>query len=458
MHGQLMNDHRGPVTRAPLFHDPGRPPLESTTPPNLSLNCFGNAMCTAPFTPLPKKKSTFQVPDEAYRQALKGVVKNGVIQTLAGPVDDYVNVMPPPTGNYGQDTGGRRLKYLQGNVVKTKEKKAVSFCGVGEAENFVEVSAYQEAQQRLNQTYLLNDLQPCNTGIHESLYDRKISGGHGMMRFVPGMPFKNVATFQHTGNPETIVDAQMNRSLQIKCHNGEVRSNHHGAAEGLVKQAFTHQNSQSKGFDVEEVLVDRRAPHEANVLKASKVDSQTSRISQVETSLQTSRHLQFDVRKGLDTDVASNQPLKTGKRTGRFANLDMIKKNPLFNQQHREGNFGKRHHAHQTFQVEVAATSNKQMAQNRTHDSTMRISSRKPAPSLTDAFNGEGYVAGESGVMTNRENTHTRANPLYYSQFRMGSESPNRKRTRESQFDNNVKVYAKSGVAYTAEPPAASCD
>ena len=87
MHGQLMN-RLGPVTRAPLHHDPGTKPLQTSKAPNLSLNCFGNRMCTAPFKALPKKKSTFQVPDAAYQQPLKGVVKRGVIHTMAGPVDD----------------------------------------------------------------------------------------------------------------------------------------------------------------------------------------------------------------------------------------------------------------------------------------------------------------------------------------------------------------------------------
>ena len=458
MHGQLMN-RLGPVTRAPLHYDPGTKPLQTSQPPNLTLNCFGNAMCTAPFTPLPKKKSTFHVPDSAYKQPLKAVVKRGVIQTLAGPIDDYVSVMPPPTGNYHQATNGR-LKHLQGNAAKLKRKKDVSFCAVGEAENFVEPSVYKAAHKRQleNKDFLLNDLQPCNTGMHETLYDRKVSGGHGMSRFVPAMPYTTKVSYRHTGNSQAVVDAQMARQLKVKCHSGEVRSNHQGAADGLVKQAFLHKDSQSKGFDVEEVYLNRKNHKQANVLKASKVDSQTSRTSHSETSVQTNRHLDIDFRKGMDTDVASNQLEHTGKRTARFGNFEMTKKNPLYNQQHRSVNRAKRHTVHQTFQADVVASSKKPSRQNRIRDSTMRVSSRQPAPSLTDAFTGNGYVAGESGVDYSNEQTFTRANPLYYSKFRMGSEGSSRQATGESQFANDVKTYAKSGIAYNGEVRSPSCD
>jgi hypothetical protein len=471
MQGQnRRNPQLGPQARGPRYHDPGTEPLQTSNAPNVSrkkCHGYGKAMCVSRFTPLlPKKKSTFQVLESTYNQPLKGKVKRGVTQTSTGPVDDYVSVMPPPTGDYGQAKRSRRMQYLHGNARVAKRKKDASFCAVGKEKPFVvSTGVYQNAQARFlqnqhhNNRFKMDDMKPCNTAIHETLQDRKVKDGHGMARFVPGVPFKNVSTYQHTQNAQAVVAMQMNRNLDYACHNGEVRSNHQGPMEGLVKQTALPTDSQFKGADVEEVYLDRKSQKQVDVLKAIRADQQSSRTSHSETSLQAGRYLDMEVRKGVNTAVASNQTSNTGKRVARFGNLDMTKRNPLYDQKYREGKHrGNRHHLHQTFQPDVAAASNKAINANRNRDSTMQISSRKPAPSLTDAFTGKGYVAGESGVDYNNEQSFdTQTNPLYYKKFRRRIHDSSREGTSESGFANDVKDYAKAGIMYSG-PRLPSCD
>ena len=458
-------------SRNPYHHESATNPYESQNPPNLSLNCFGNRLCKTPFEPLPKKKSTFFVPDAAYQQPLKSRVKIGTINTLMGPVDDIVSTLPGPQGNYRNSFASRKMTALNGNQNLLRRRKEVSgdtFCKPDDPRyNFVQKGMYQNAIKRANETenLLLDDLRPASTGVHETLYDRSAEGGHSMARLKPGMAYVDHLTFEKKFNDQHEVQQPMMRKNKFQCYNGEVRTDDMKNRQGLVKRKFEHTTAgHAKGSKTVEVINNRRQ-QQVDVLKHGDKNGVSGIESNSETSTRVNRR-EMDVKKATSTDVTSNQFQNTGTRTKRFGNLQMTKKNPLYNHKVRNNKRqAKRHHGNIEFQNNVSAPSNasNSVSNRQVYNKALDLTNRKGVPSITSAFRGAPMDTKHAvfADASSEQSFDFQANPLYYpKRSQRGQEDGNgaaQKGENKHDMSRNQRVYP-TGVKYGFESQTLQCN
>lgn len=371
------------------------------------------------FKPNRRHQDKIKVPKALYNQdSMIGYKDNGTIDTLLGPVKDIQRTLPPAQGVYRQNTNNQHIRMLQGMPNNPlHHKRGANFLAEGDTDVLYaqnERNTLQNATKRsqLENKYNLNGYRPCNTGVREAPFGVRIKGGHFMQRYNPRLPPTNrehVKNQRVFSNNSVDIEAEMLTQQRRKCHDGEVKTNVVGPLDGLLQPTIRNGDA-PKGSDQIEVMVNplRQGDFDAQAMVIDKTVPPAKLYS--ETSFQ---HTTVDVNvlKGVtSTNEQSDSLVQTEVKGLRHGRMDLLRRNPLYNNYVRPVNTETKIKDTVTYQSD----NHRAMVQNhnlRAYDKSV-LNRRIENTQFTD-------VAGPSMRATSRfrdsstEVSLTRTNPLY---------------------------------------------
>ena len=395
------------------------------------------------FKPNKKHKDKSKVPKALYQQnSMIGYKDNGTIQTLLGPVKDIQRTLPPAQGVYRQNTNNQNIRMLQGMPNNPmRHKRDANFLAQGDtdvlyAQNGRKTLANATKRSKLENKYNLDGYRPCNTGVREAPFGVRIKGGHFMQRYNPRLPPTNRENIENKrvfSNTSLDIEAEMLTNQQRKCHDGEVKTNVVGPNDALLRQTVRN-NEAPNGSDVEEVMVnplrqgqfDERAMVIDNTVPPAKLYSETS-----------FQHTTVDVNvlKGLSSANERSDSLVHPEVKGlRHGNMDLLRRNPLYNNYVRPVNTETKIKDTVTYQSD----NHRAMVQNhdlRAYDKSMH-NRRIENTQFTDV-SGPSMRATSHFRESSTEVSLTRINPLY-DQKAAGTLLPSPEADHEPPAELNV--------------------
>lgn len=406
---------------------PDNTAFQTRGPSNVSVNGF-------PFQPAPRRApqpapimgTGMGNPYEDLYQspfASVGYKDNGVIDTLLGPVRDLQKRLPPAQGVYRQNKNDKHLNILQGSFKQTTmHKQDTNLKAIGDTDTLLLTIEKQNrdnasSRNQLENKYHLHGYAPSRTGIREAPYGVKTRGGQYLQRFNPRVaPTNRVFNDnERVFNNNTVdVAGAIKKDSARKCHNGEVKTDFLGANDGILRQSMFNHDDVPLGADVEEVHVDpRNAELDARAIAVDRTTPRTNAFS--ETSLQ--HHVvNVEVLNGISSANEHSDSLVAPEVKGlRYGNMNILKRNPLYNKHIRYRNKETKIQDNVTYQSD----NHQSMVQTigvRAYDKSLRIQREEPTQ-FTDVNNSSLPTRSQSSKDTfSTEQSFTRANPLFDAQ------------------------------------------